>query len=62
MLVTTLELTTNIGLGGFDNLSEEQRARVLGWALAKTPAPPPKQSDRSVHERVLKKFRERGWK
>lgn len=64
MTITTLELTTNIGLGGFDALSEEQRGKVLGWVEARSPkAPdPPKAPKESTHERVLKKFRERGFK
>jgi hypothetical protein len=59
MVIVNLELTTNIGLGGFDALPDEEQARALGWALAKAPPKPPEES---AHERVLRKFRERGFK
>lgn len=38
-VIVNLELTTNIGLGGFDRLPPELQARALGWAIARAPTP-----------------------
>ncbi len=61
MVIVNLELTTSIGLGGFDALPEEQQARALGWVMARAPVEtrPPTET---AHDRVLRKFRERGFK
>lgn len=59
MVIVNLEMTTSLGLGGFDALPEEQQARALGWAMARVPKKAPEES---THERLLKKFRERGFK
>lgn len=59
MVIVNLELTTTIGLGGFDALPEEQQARALGWAMARAPKAPDAKKE-SAHDARLRRLRERG--
>lgn len=56
--IAHLEMTTSIGPGGFDALTDEQRASALGWLFHKMRPPPEKpKSVEGRHREALAKVR-----
>ena len=55
--ITHLELTTSIGVGGFDRLTPEQQADALGYLIHKHRAPPkPETKGESEHDKRMKRL------